>query len=354
MAIYAQNKAATPYMGYYKPVNLYRGGQKVAGWTWAERQGEAVEFGDTYNDAVHGMISGHSEQAVTVQGKNLFSFDNFSHMSSSPERVDYVYNSPNSVTLVALTSAGNQQIYLTDGSDLANQIAGKWVTLSATFGGSYEGDMRLFLICIDINGTSLYAPSVSYSVTKKAFTVPKGTAEIRPIVRMQHGAAVVSGSSMTVSNIQLELGTVATPYEPFVPDSPSPDYPSPIHSAGGCDLVSADGIKSSSIAMPTLRSLPNAVADTLEYVGGGMWEHVQGVGRIASYSGESITGAYMSTTGALSVGAEVIYELATPIITMLNLGELKSYPHETQIHQDTTGLLADLTLTARVVDKEAE
>ena len=41
----------------------------------------------------------------------------------------------------------------------------------------------------------------------------------------------------------------------------------------------------------------------------------QNVGYIASYAGEDIPGPYISSTGDLSIGAEVLYALAEPVIT---------------------------------------
>ena len=53
--------------------------------------------------------------------------------------------------------------------------------------------------------------------------------------------------------------------------------------------------------------------------------YVQRVGRIDSYNGESIPGVYMSSTGSLTIGATVIYELTTPIETSLSVEQFVSY-----------------------------
>lgn len=325
MAIYAQSKLATPYMGHYGPVNLYRGGQKISGWSWAERQGAVLEFEDTYNDAVIGTITGRSEQAVTVQGKNLLPYP-YTEMSYTKNGVTITVNN--------------------DGTLLYNGTATASVAIDLFRGKMYlTPGTRYYLkdINVQLNGISGNNMTSGYMAQNGDWI---------SLVWRWYPAGTVFNN--VVFYPMLQVDTVVTTYEPFVPNSPSPDYPSPILMAGNCNIVSqsADGSKSSSIAIPEIGSLPNGVKDTLTYKGGGMWEHVQRVGRIASYNGETITGAYMSTTGALSVGAEVIYELAAPITTMLNLGELRSFPHYTKIHQDTTGLKADLSLKTRVVDKE--
>ena len=50
--IYKNNSPVKAYKGDYKPINIYRGDTKVAGWDWSEKSGEIIEFPNTYNDAV--------------------------------------------------------------------------------------------------------------------------------------------------------------------------------------------------------------------------------------------------------------------------------------------------------------
>jgi hypothetical protein len=94
MPIYLKGKPVVPYFGDYKPLNIYQGHAKIAGWHNEERTGDtAVEWEDTYNDRVGGYVHGQSElqaeyyasegdseQIQTVQGKNLLSLysDNIS------------------------------------------------------------------------------------------------------------------------------------------------------------------------------------------------------------------------------------------------------------------------------------
>ena len=53
--------------------------------------------------------------------------------------------------------------------------------------------------------------------------------------------------------------------------------------------------------------------------------YVQRIGTIDSYAGEAVTEPYLSTTGALSTGAKVLYVLATPIETQIREDELAAY-----------------------------
>ena len=213
--------------------------------------------------------------------------------------------------------------------------------------------------------------------------------------------------------------------EGYVPNSPSPTYPSPILSAGGNLVCGA-----SSVTMPTLRSLSDGTKDTLEYLGAGVWRHTQNIGHkvfngtesvqllradatkvclyykigansntfddntrpgssthwgVYSYdiavllteagAGEAFgiasttSNAYFSILASrlqspdaagfkawlsaqYAAGTPVIvdYQLATPIVTDLTLGELKTYPRQTTITQDgaTKGMV---TAGALIIDK---
>lgn len=64
------------------------------------------------------------------------------------------------------------------------------------------------------------------------------------------------------------------------------------------------------------------VCDEVDFAGR---KYVQRVGRIASYAGENLSTAYMSATGSLSNGAEILYVLAAPIETPLSSEEFAQY-----------------------------
>lgn len=64
------------------------------------------------------------------------------------------------------------------------------------------------------------------------------------------------------------------------------------------------------------------VCDEVDFAGG---KYIQRVGRIAHYAGENLSTAYMSATGSLSNGAEILYVLAAPIETPLSSEELAQY-----------------------------
>ena len=64
--------------------------------------------------------------------------------------------------------------------------------------------------------------------------------------------------------------------------------------------------------------------------------YIQRIGCIESYSGEKISGVFMSTTGAPTTGARVLYALATPIETPLTAEQLVAYAALRSLYPATT------------------
>jgi len=62
MAIYYGSKIITPYYGNYKPVNIYKGTRKYAGWLPDNKTGEIANFIKTYNDKLSGKVCGKTIQ----------------------------------------------------------------------------------------------------------------------------------------------------------------------------------------------------------------------------------------------------------------------------------------------------
>ena len=99
-----------------------------------------------------------------------------------------------------------------------------------------------------------------------------------------------------------------------------------------------DGTKSKTATIPTKNGLAGIpidsggnytdsngqqwICDEVVKYADGSGEKIQRVGIIDSYSAETITGVYMSTTGELTEGAKILYQLAKPITTSLTAEEL--------------------------------
>lgn len=110
---------------------------------------------------------------------------------------------------------------------------------------------------------------------------------------------------------QLEIGSVATEYEPYKGQTLTVSTPNGL-----------PGIPVSEGGNYTDENGQQWVCDEVDFAGG---KYIQRVGRIARYAGENLSTAYMSATGSLSNGAEILYVLAAPIETPLSSEELAQY-----------------------------
>lgn len=125
----------------------------------------------------------------------------------------------------------------------------------------------------------------------------------------------------------VELGSVATEFEPYTggKPSPSPDYPQEIISKEVSEIKVTNGADLSQtitlIDPITLRGIPvssggNVTIDGQQYIA----DYIDSLtgkinrlnGYIDSYNGEEVGTIYMSTTGQLTTGAKVIYKLSQP------------------------------------------
>lgn len=147
-----------------------------------------------------------------------------------------------------------------------------------------------------------------------------------------------------VSNIQIEAGTVATDYEPYtggVP-APNPSYPILPQFAGEVTLTDAAG---GAVTIPALLAIPDtSICDTAEYLGGESWRITRRVGVVGSYAGEAVGDVWCSSTGELSEGASVWYELETPTTETLTLGRLVQPKGAGSIEQTTGDLKCEIAV----------
>ena len=172
--------------------------------------------------------------------------------------------------------------------------------------------------------------------------------EDNPIVSIVYRGMYIESGRYT--DIQLEYGSSATAYEPYTggKPSPSPDYPQPIEITDQPVTVTIKGgTEQQSITLIPPR--PFTKWDKLEKVDG-VWCWVYQSKHILSYSAESITGEYFSTTGELSAGAEVYYKASALELIPLSpseqdkLNALTMYAGTTEV-TNTGGCNMELTYT---------
>lgn len=205
MSSYVGDKKALLCKADKTPARLYKGETKIDGWETQTKTGESVSFENTYNDTADVIISGNtvqssdyhavegmSTQAQTVQGKNLF--------DKSAIILNHYINGATGLTVYAET---------TDCTDFITTLPNITYVIS---GNPNHTAQWLVWYNIDKN-------VISYITAKNGSVIsPVNSHYFRLAIRKED-----------IDTYQLEVGSVATSYEPFVPNSPSPDYPSPIY-----------------------------------------------------------------------------------------------------------------------------
>ena len=120
----------------------------------------------------------------------------------------------------------------------------------------------------------------------------------------------VDGDKLTV--FQIEAGSVATEYEPYkepqIITISTPGGLRGIPVASGGNYTDAKG--------------QQWICDEVDFEKG---VYIQRVGKIAHYNGKALPGAYLSSTGELSTGATVLYQLASDKKTDINKAKLEAY-----------------------------
>ena len=355
MPLYLEDKKAILFKGEHKPVSLYLGDKKVTGYEYANAEGEHMEFSGTYNDTASVVINGKSEQVQTEQGKNLIDLTAYNKLILNYNQQDITSQMTNDGVILAnrcdLYVGGAYFIpdnqfslmagrYILSGKTKDGENAAIWAGIAYT-----DGTRNVVNVPITLTGDWV------------SFTYPFTVDEEKTV----YGLLLQNNGQKAVSNIkftqlQLELGSTATEYEPFIPDSPSPDYPSPINSVSNFDLVVTDGAEQ--IQTPyfpyTLRSLPDGVKDyievddvaktarlvrhisTADLQAGDTWVLAEAKPNSIIVSTHlkptQLVGTTLISTEPVSGDFTVQYTLATPIITELNYEAVETYYPYTQIY----------------------
>lgn len=156
--------------------------------------------------------------------------------------------------------------------------------------------------------------------------------------------------TVDLNTLMMNQGDTLKPYESYSGGfpSPAPDWEQPIEITDQPVTVTVKGgTEQQSITLIPPR--PFTKWDKLEKVDG-VWCWVYQSKHILSYSAESITGEYFSTTGELSTGAEVYYKADVPENIPLpqseqdKLNALTMYAGTTEV-TNTGGCNMELTYT---------
>lgn len=190
-------------------------------------------------------IEGASYQLVTTQGKNLF--DSKRYVQQNPTL--YSVDANGFITTLNGSSMPNYKLELNAGS----------YTVSATLGGAGTYRLQVFSPeATQLFDSGYVTAAFTFTVATKGFYTIKlfsGTTTIKP---------------------QLEVGSAATAYEAFSPNSPSPEYPAPITSAGetpysifscGKNLFNYNGLQAYTYVMSPDITIPSTTAKATIKIG---------------------------------------------------------------------------------------
>lgn len=265
MAIYKGTNVLKAFKGDAHPVNIYKGSSKIAGWKFSEVSSESLSVTNTYNDECAITINGKSTQVQTVQGKNLLDVK-----SGASNIGGTTVSVANELISISGTVVGGHYVKLTRNYVTALDTAGEiaWCLEGQLFPA---GIYTLSWGNKNISTTSSFYPIIVVLFTdgtylslrqdRASITITEG----KIISNIAYFAGTIGATISGSFNLQLELGSTATPYVPFAPDSPSPLYPSTINSVSNFNLVSTNGAdKIQNVNLPyNLRSLPNGVCDQI-------------------------------------------------------------------------------------------
>lgn len=232
---------------------------------------------------------------VKVVGANLFDISKVQSISGASGSQT---TNNNDGTLLVQSSQGDSSGGYEDGKNVLRDLcpelrAGDIAVLSAKSTGS---DKRIYLR----GSKSPWTFGASRTISET---------DLDSIVMFY---ASGTSTSATISEIMINAGSVALPYEPYkTPQSVSLSTPNGLA-----------GLKVSSGGNYTDASGQQWICDEIVRNERGTGKRIQRIGIIESYASETINTAYMSTTGQLTEGATVLYVLDDVIETDLSTEEI--------------------------------
>lgn len=258
--LYKGTTPAALYRGAYRPGRLYKGTQLVAGYADVSKAAPASWDG-TYDDVVGVAATGNGKQQ-TYSGKNLL--DDAAMRTYGNWRDDIPGATGTNMGFVIINEPGTYTLSWTQPED------GSFPDFFYVYVTDADGGFDYFYL------TTNTVVNLSYTIT-----VPTGGYAYVRLVGIG-GESVFREKVAKIATIQLETGSTATAYEPYVggKPSPSPDYPQPLVAAEGTLTVSGRaGTTPTTVTLPVLRAIPGTdIRDTLTYIGNGQWQVTRRVG----------------------------------------------------------------------------
>ena len=267
MPVYKNNNVLIAYKGDYKPVNIYKGSEKIAGWEEKTFSGTNLNIDGTYNDEFHSlMVSGRYEREETTQSSNLFYYDRDDSYTRYDGLFTYSFSKDTQIFTIdgTPTQEGGHTTFLTNAIKLKT---GTVYTLKVfVLNGTVSSNLS---VMIRYN-KGLLAPANAANNWRATFTPT--TSDIVTCGLYWYGTSVAN--NLQVKIMLCEGNVNPTEYVPFVPDRPSLLFPSYPTFSGNCNLYAGN----SEIDIPVLRAVPlfgdTLTSDILTWDGAG-WTFTQ-------------------------------------------------------------------------------
>lgn len=260
--IYVGENKAVLYHGDYHPAALYRGENQIAGWSNNEKSIPA-SWENTYNDHVDVQALGKGKQQ-TYSGKNLL--NDAALRTYSNWRDDLPGTTGVNMGYIITDAPGTYTLSWTQPED-----------------GSFPNFFYVYVV--DASGSFDYFYLTTAVVVNLSYTITVPAGGYAYVRLTGIGSEVGFRDAIAkIATIQLEAGSTATAYEPYVggQPSPSPDYPQPLVAAEGSLTASGrTDTTPTTVTLPVLRAIPGTdIRDTLTYIGNGQWQVTRRVGEI--------------------------------------------------------------------------
>lgn len=247
--IYINGKEVKPYVGDYKPLTVYKGTEKLAGWVENTTEiSSNIRIENGYS-TMKVKPFGKSEQVQTEQGKNLFMKQGLSTpVDTENFWSNFTYTTPLEdgwckveVNNTGTTSAMYANQMIKRGNidkikpDTNYIIWAEFRNIETNNAGNYANLCGSENISIWTGNVAVPLNAQNKKIIQKVKTktdISNATLDLRNFV------SVTNNSYVTLEYRMMILEDVYTDeeiqnYEPFIPDSPSPNYPSEIENVSG-------------------------------------------------------------------------------------------------------------------------
>lgn len=199
----------------YMAFNYYK---QEPTWVQVEVGSAATEYAPYSNIR---PISGWTGAKLTRCGKNFIS----DPKNVELKNVTYSYDAAGSIfTLTKGSESGVWgQILFKIEMDMS-QFAGRKLTLSCTNASSTYADNEPRIYVMRDKSTTINKMILNTGANSLMFTVPQGVTALYLIVRIDQNKTAPEGTVLTVRGLQLEIGEVATEFEPYASNTYSADF----------------------------------------------------------------------------------------------------------------------------------